>query len=438
MKYLLSSILILGLFTISCVDRFVIPEDINQNQGGSFGAGDTTFLQLNPVWDASYGLNKPIEISIAQDGRIFVADSGLNSILVFDQNGNSPSGFDGLKNLTDENGNSISPTDVDIDQKMNVFFINGTQQIFVWNQYWNEIGISQVSVSGQFHHLDSGTDSTVAAGTDIWLSFLNHSDWELVSTVFSSNSELIDSLLNPHVFYDGRDEKNIQKDIYFRSTDSSKFTGLTTPANDENLIFVMDTIGTNLESKDRIMQIDFQRSLLLELANGDTVYAFTGEFGSTVLGPGSGIEYVNDALALDVDYQGNLYFTQIGEEFPIHMIIPDHSGDYVSYSSGFNAAMDDIMNPNLFSYPSDIAVDVNRNIYVVDTDSSHINVFDANGEFFKNVGYPSKDDSVSILNKPVAVAVDNRGVIYVCDRSEGAIFRFKLSNSLDEDIIPNE
>jgi hypothetical protein len=38
----------------------------------------------------------------------------------------------------------------------------------------------------------------------------------------------------------------------------------------------------------------------------------------------------------------------------------------------------------------------------------------------------------------VAVAVDNRGVIYVCDRSEGAIFRFKLSNSLDEDIIPNE
>ena len=438
MKNLFFTTLILSALSVSCVDRFVIPEDIINTGSESFGAGDTLFLQLKPVWDASYGLSKPVEISIAQDGRIFVADSDLNSILVFDQNGNSPSGFDALKDLKDEHGFSISPTDVDIDQKTNVFFINGTQQIFVWNQYWNDIGISQVSVSGVFHHLDSGTDSMVIAGTDNWLSFLNHSEWELASSVFSTDANIIDSLLNPHVFYDGRDEKNIQKDIHYNSTDSSKFTGLTAPANDENMIFVIDTIGANQNSKDRIMQIDFQRSLLLELTNGDIVWAFTGKFGTTVLGPGAGAEFVNDPLGLDVDYQGNLYYTQTGEEFPIHMIISDHSGDYSSYSSGFNSAMDDIMNPNLVSFPTDVAVDENRNIYVVDSDSSHIIVFDANGEFFKKAGYPSKDDTVSIMNDPIAVTVDKRGVVYVCDQSDGAIYRFKLSNTLDEDIIPNE
>ena len=39
------------------------------------------------------------------------------------------------------------------------------------------------------------------------------------------------------------------------------------------------------------------------------------------------------------------------------------------------------------------------------------------------------------MEQPVAVSVDQRGIVYVCDRSEGAVYRFKLSNTLDEDII---
>ena len=86
------------IFLISCVDRLVIPSDINTGGTGQFGAGDTTFLQVNPLWDNDFGLDQPEEISISQDGRIFVADKGNNSILVFDQNGNNPGGFEKLKN----------------------------------------------------------------------------------------------------------------------------------------------------------------------------------------------------------------------------------------------------------------------------------------------------------------------------------------------------
>ena len=57
--------LFLMTFLISCVDRFVIPSDINAGGTGKFGAGDTTFLQVNPLWDSDFGLDQPEEISLS-------------------------------------------------------------------------------------------------------------------------------------------------------------------------------------------------------------------------------------------------------------------------------------------------------------------------------------------------------------------------------------
>ena len=127
---------LLCIFIYSCMDRFVIPENIQSSDPDSFGAGDTTYLLLQPIWNSDRGIDKPVEISIAQDGRIFVADEAKQSILVFDQNGNRPEGFEDLLSLVDEDNIVIAPIDVDIDKKMNVFYIDGTQRIFAWNQYW--------------------------------------------------------------------------------------------------------------------------------------------------------------------------------------------------------------------------------------------------------------------------------------------------------------
>ena len=40
------------------------------------------------------------------------------------------------------------------------------------------------------------------------------------------------------------------------------------------------------------------------------------------------------------------------------------------------------------------------------------------------------------LEYPSAVAVDEKGVIYVCDPSSSSIVRFRLSNQLDENLNP--
>ena len=201
------------------------------------------------------------------------------------------------------------------------------------------------------------------------------------------------------------------------------------------MIFVTDNYGGN-NNQYRIVQIDFLRSLLLELSGGDLVWAYTGRYGSTVKGYGTGAGTVNKPSSIDVDYQGNLYYTQEGDYFPVHMISPNLSGDFAVYTSGFQPEADDIMNPLWFLSAVDIAVDNNRNSYIVDQQNSDITVFNFNGSFFKKAGYINETEKV--MSNPVAVTVDSKGVVYICDSEDGAIYRYKLSNSLDEDLNPEE
>ena len=432
-KFSLFCVLIM-IFTISCTERFVIPSDIDSDNSGQFGAGDTTFLQISPLWDRAFDLDQPEEISIAQDGRIFVADKGNNSIVVLDQNGNRPGGFEGLRNLTDLNQDEISPIDVDVDKKMNVFFIDGSQRIFMWNQYWNESGINKISTSATFRHIQTGADTMAIAGTDLWISLLNDSDWGIIEGVMDSDQALIDSLMKPHLFYDGNDDMNVYLDTYYES-DKSQFTGLTAPADNENMVFVTDSYG-GLNNQYRIVQINFKRSLILELESGDLVWSYVGQFGGTVKGFGTGAGTVNQPLSIDVDYQGNLYYTQAGDYFPIHMIYPNLSGDFAIYTSGFQPEADEVMDPAWFINALDIALDENKNMYVVDNVNSDVTVFDSKGDYFKKAGYGQ--DSLKLMIEPCALAVDQRGVVYVCDRANGSIYRYQLSNSLDEDITPED
>ena len=109
------------LVSSGCIEKMELPSDVDTD-GVEFSAGDTTYLLLSPVWDESYGFQTPIEISIAQDGHIFVADSAAHSIFVLEQDGDVLPEFQSLHNISIEN-NVVSPIDVDIDKKMNVFFM---------------------------------------------------------------------------------------------------------------------------------------------------------------------------------------------------------------------------------------------------------------------------------------------------------------------------
>ena len=75
-------------------------------------------------------------------------------------------------------------------------------------------------------------------------------------------------------------------------------------------------------------------------------------------------------------------------------------------------------------------------MYVVDDSNRDITVFNSYGDYFKKAGYDQ--DSLQLMVEPCAVAVDQRGILYVCDRGNGSIYRYQLSNNLDEDIKPED
>ena len=59
----------------------------------------------------------------------------------------------------------ITPIDVDIDQKMNVFFIDGSNRIYCWNQFWSLKGIDKYA-SGATFLTEAGEDTFVFSQTD--------------------------------------------------------------------------------------------------------------------------------------------------------------------------------------------------------------------------------------------------------------------------------
>ena len=439
----------LFLLMLGCVEKMTLPTSINTNT--EFAAGDTTYLLVNPVWDETYGFVAPIEISIAPDGHIFVADSAASRIFVLDQSGNVLSGYDELNNLNIVDDTAISPIDVDVDKKMNVYFIDGSDRIYRWSHYWNDVGIESFAAAAVFSYTATGDTIRLGHRNPQWFEILNHPDWIMTSVEWSNEQTMIDSILSPHVFFEGSWVRNTFADLYYESENNS-FSGIAATLDSDNYIYAQD------HHHNRIIKIILERSQYIKLSNGELVWTHSGTFGQTVIAEGTGAGTVNDPLGIDVDYAGNLYYSQGGNFFAIHKVKPVVTGAYTVYQSVFQEGSNEIMDLFRFSFPADVAVDLNQNIYVANTESQEIQVFDSNGQFFKKAGveevivdttmwvsYGDMDVEVDtfivkeikgILTSPQAVTVDQRGVIYICDTPTSRILRYRLSNKLDEDLQP--
>ena len=430
------------MLSFACVEKMQLPKSLDSD--GEFLAGDTTYLLIHPIWDDELGLQFPVEISIAQDGHVFVADTGSRSIFVFSQDGEALTSFDNLQQM------DINPIDVDIDQKMNVYFIDGSQKIYIWNQYINDIGVEEMAVSGSFYNEGAGS-VIIDAFSEEWSQYLNNTDWSLEDVNWGTPQNIIDSLLEPHVYYNGADEIHSFNDIYYESA-TSTFSGVSATRDENNYIYTLDY------AHDRIIRVDMQRTYLLKLTNGEEIWTHRGVFKSSISESGTGAGTVNQPLGIDVDYNGNIYYAQSGDFFSIHKIRPVTSGTYSTYPSVFQSETNDIMELFRFSKPSDVAVDNKQSVYVANSEAQEIQVFNADGQFFRKAGIEKSTidtilyvvqgtDTVAvdtfltieekgILVEPAAVTVDERGIVYICDTVTGRILRYRLSNQLDEDLEP--
>jgi len=439
--------IIISFFIWGCLEKMPLPSDINVNT--EFVAGDTTYLLVNPIWDDTYGFITPIEISIAPDGHVFVADSAAKSIFVLDQSGNMLNGYSSLMNMNDIADTIIYPIDIDIDQKMNVFFIDGSNRIYRWNQYWNKIGIESYASFATFLNPSTGDTIRRSNNSIQWFELINHPDYIMIEVEWSNNQSMIDSISLPHVFFEGSWSRNVFADLYYES-DKNLFSGISTTLGNDNFMFAQD------HYHNRIIKILMDRSQYIKLVNGERVWMHSGTFEQTVVSEGTGAGTVNAPLGIDIDYAGNLYYSQGGEFFSIHKVKPVVTGAYTVYQSAFQEGTNEIMDLFRFTLPADVAVDLNQNIYVANTEDQEIQVFDYNGKFFRKAGV----DEITIdtimyvehgsqlveidtfivkelkgfITSPQAITVDKRGVIYICDTPSSRVLRYRLSNQLDEDL----
>lgn len=449
-------LLLILVFTLSaCIEKSPLVNDINSNDD-DFSAGEINYLPLKPLWGNERGLQWPVEISIAQDGHVFIADSMANSIFVFDQSGTAPDIFSPLQDLKTEDNLALAPIDVDIDQKMNVYYTDGGVTIYCWNMYWNLEGVDSVSVRATFEHTESGVHNTLDYTSQFWHEMVNSDEWRMLedSVIWSTAEALIDSILSPHLFTNGRWAENVFADQPYYNSRISRFTALSASESEPEYIFAADS------TQNRIIRIRLDRTLLLSLSNKRQVWAHRGIFQSTVVEEGQGTGFANNPQGMDIDYAGNIYYSQFGDYYGVHKVAPIQTGDYLDYKSVFEESKNPIIEQNLFDHPSDVAVDQNQMIYVANSGAQEIQVFQQNGDFFKKAGVDEiridstftietdtgtvQVDSFDVeeikgqLEQPRAVTVDERGVIYVCDTPAGRIARFRLSNILDEDLQPDE
>ncbi|NQV14707.1 hypothetical protein HQ531_04550 [bacterium] len=471
-------ILGLALIFLACLDPMTLPT-LDDSPNLDFNP-DTTYLPLSPSWGAAEGIITPVEVAVSFARQVFVADAGVGDILVFNQAGVRLDEIDPAYATLDFDhlDPDFSPVDIDIDGRLNLLIIDGSNKVYRWNHFWNIHGID--SVASEILVKDTTT------GERLWLtpfqletsSYLISPNWyaDLDSSRYEKNTHIADSLLRPHAFLDMDFWLNDQNDLYYSSA-QTMFSALSAARLDDPFFYAADS------AQDRILRAAQVRNGAVKLGNGETYFTHVALFADNVKSVGFGAGTVNQPTGLDVDNFGNLYYSQLGKEMYIHSVLPNLD---LSFPTRFNIGVEDIMMPEQYDRPFDVAVDAKQMIYVANTDLQEILVFNGDGSFFRKAGVEKitidttiwvpfqtegsfMDTSIWVysdtgsvlvdtslfiagsidsalvdtfytreqkgqLLEPVSLAADERGVIYVCDSAQGSIFRYILSTSLDDDL----
>jgi sugar lactone lactonase YvrE len=84
--------------------------------------------------------------------------------------------------------------------------------------------------------------------------------------------------------------------------------------------------------------------------------------------------------------------------------------------------------PGFFNYPTDLCIDSGGDLYVTDALNARIQVFSNDGKFLRMFG--TAGDSPGYFAKPKGVAVDNEGHIYVSDAIQDSVQIFDKTGEL--------
>ncbi|MCK4447892.1 MAG: hypothetical protein KAW56_12530, partial [Candidatus Marinimicrobia bacterium] len=417
----------------------------------------TSYVQMFPSWEKDvYNFNTPKDIIVGGDGYLFIADSGNSRIVVLDQAGLTitedeyGNNFQSLNDIEIQGRGAIQPIRLGQDSKMNLLFVDGDNQIYAWNQHYNNVGIDSVASNITLKNNDSG-DLMLLSRIDSLTYYLDNG-YSMIDADFENNEELIDSILAPHIFFNGDDPINYEFVDDYGNTRNTKIVDLVAFGKDySNGIYILD------KRYNRIVKLKYIPKYLLVLSDFSVVIGYEAVFSEVATGQGTGAGFVMEPKSINMDVSGNVYFTQTGGVYSCHGISAG------SYRTLFDPGEDDLLDIGRFKSAWDVSVDSRGIIYVVDALSNYIQTFDNRGNFLRNVAttlvtvdttfidtvysyeidstvFPYDttivdssvveiDSTVScqlalILQKPEAIAI-NQNILYIADTGNSRIVRFQ-------------
>ena len=289
--------------------------------------------------------------------------------------------------MTTNNMSKISPIEnpvsIDIDAKLNLLIVNGTNTVYVWNQFLNVTGIDTVTFDG-----------------------IN----------FTTDQAVLDSILDVHPFY-------------IDANENASFQGVAFGPAADSTVFITD------QADNRILKLKILVGAAVGLLDRDYFFpVFQGVYEKDIASYGSGAGTVDTPGQITCDDDGNVYFTQLGGNFLVQKLRYNGS----TYSAAYELYVDPIMDLNRFMGPQDIALGLNDAIFVLDTaDSGRVSKFFNRGDYAGRPANLGKKGLVDArFNLPMGIAISSTEVVYIANTDDHRIERYQYSVS--EDDLPQE
>jgi len=370
------------LLMMGCGERPSLPTAIDTNPG-NFGANDTSFVRITPDWDAAHGYNftQPGDVLMGIDGFFYVADSGATNGRVVQMKQDGSIYRDNL--FAPVADTSSTPKGIGQDSRLNLYMVNGGNQVYVWNQYVAKTGISQLVQGFTLSDTVNGNDIVVDNTRPLYEQ-LPHG-W---NTLFDTSYVFVDSSVTAT---DNADSlaKWSREYIFYTETDTNRppaiFTDVDGGPNRAGQVFVSDQ-----SADDRIVILDVQPARLLLLNDGSINYVYRGRFASQAIGFGQGQASTNTPTSVVTTGSGsstNLYFTQTAGSFLVQRVKVAGNEWLWDIAPGGNP---DVLELGYFKKPMAIAVGESDTrglglFYVADQAQDRVTAFYPNGHKFREV-----------------------------------------------------
>jgi hypothetical protein len=368
------------------------------------------------------------DIFIGEDGTVFVAETALNRIGAYDIMG-TPLQEYGLGSLMVDSVLSVA-----VDRMMNLLAVNGSSQLFYWNQLLQTVPVD--SVLYDFVLRDTTQADSLLPVDLIELGeylFVDESDhFVLESYQLAATAAEIEALLAMQVYETSQNTRLID----------------VSPDPDQPYQFFATDIA-----RDRIFEFHFAP---VGIAYADDIllpqlllWRIVPEATHHVVEFGTGFGYANKPNRIHVDSEGDFYFSnfsETGSDFQLHktMRVEQGDGSFAYYPDNEFLINDqtgdirDLFDTLRYEDCWDLTTTLN-NTFVVDRSLRAIQVFSSGGAFITYAGVAihftedGEEYEFGELIDPVSVDFfggeeveeDINALLFVLDRGSDRIVRYE-------------